>query len=175
MSIHINDLVTPLLAITGHGKHPKPEPKVIHQGFWQIEYCRGTIRVLNCLENFMVTQYLSLAQKICKANFTRLPFPYKLTYAITYQCNYRCKTCNIWQRSSTNELTFHEIRAFFKTSHQFSWIHLTGGEIFLRKDVLDIVDVIMTECSRLLLINFPTNGFMTDRIVSTVAKIAAFR
>jgi MoaA/NifB/PqqE/SkfB family radical SAM enzyme len=72
-------------------------------------------------------------------------------------------------------MTFEEIRTFFKTSNQFSWIHLTGGEIFLRKDLPDIVEVIITECSRLLLLNFPTNGLIPDRIVSTVENIVALK
>lgn len=123
----------------------------------------------------MIRQYVALAKNIAISNFTRVSFPYKLTYAITYRCNYHCKTCNIWQRKPGNELTFGEIRTFFKTSNRFSWVHLTGGEIFLRKDLLDIAEAIMTECPNLLMLNFPTNGFLTDRIVSTVEKIAALK
>ncbi len=123
----------------------------------------------------MVRQYAALAKNIVISNFTRVPFPYKLTYAITYRCNYRCKTCNIWQRKPENELTFEEIRRFFKTSNKFCWIHLTGGEIFLRKDLLDVVEVMMEACPNLLMLNFPTNGFLTDRIVSTVEKIAVLK
>lgn len=123
----------------------------------------------------MLRQYVALAKNIAISNFTRVPFPYKLTFAVTYRCNYRCKTCNIWQRKPANELTFEEIRKFFAVSNKFSWIHLTGGEIFLRKDLFDIIEVMMTECRNLLLLNFPTNGFLTDRIVSTVEKIAALK
>ena len=123
----------------------------------------------------MLRQYLALAKNIAISNITRVPFPYKLTYAITYRCNYRCKTCNIWQRKPENELTFEQIRTFFKKSNRFSWIHLTGGEIFLRNDLYEVVDVIMEECPNLLMLNFPTNGFLTDRIVATVEKIAALK
>jgi len=123
----------------------------------------------------MVRQYAALAKNIAISNFTRVAFPYKLTFAITYRCNYRCKTCNIWQRKPENELSFEEIRTFFTASNKFSWIHLTGGEIFLRKDLLDVVEVIMEECPNILLLNFPTNGFLTDRTVSTVEKIVALK
>jgi MoaA/NifB/PqqE/SkfB family radical SAM enzyme len=98
-----------------------------------------------------------------------------LTYAITYKCNSRCTTCNIWQRTPTDELSFDEIRTFFQRSNRFSWIHLSGGEIFLRNDLFDVTEVIMTECRNLLLLNFPTNGLLTDRIVSTVEKIVALK
>ncbi len=123
----------------------------------------------------MLRQYAVLAKNIAISNVTRVPFPYKLTYAITYRCNYRCKTCNIWQRKPENELSLEEIRTFFRRSNRFSWIHLTGGEIFLRPDVLEITQVMMEECPNLLMLNFPTNGFLTDRIVSTVKNIAAMK
>lgn len=123
----------------------------------------------------MIRQYATLAANIAISNITRVPSPYKLTYAITYRCNYRCKTCSIWKRKPENELSFEEIKQFFTTSNRFNWIHLTGGEIFLRTDLLDVVTVIMDNCPNLLMLNFPTNGFLTDRIVSTITKIAEMK
>lgn len=123
----------------------------------------------------MLRQYAALAKNIAISNVTRVPFPYKLTFAITYRCNYRCKTCNIWQRKPQNELTFDELQQFFRRSNKLSWIHLTGGEIFLRSDLYELTKVMMAELPDLFMLNFPTNGFLTDRIVSTVEKIAALK
>lgn len=123
----------------------------------------------------MIRPYLTLAKNIVVSNFTRVSAPYKLTYAMTYRCNYRCKTCNCWQRKPENELTFEEIKKFFTKSPHFSWIHLTGGEIFLRDDLYEIIHMTLETCRNLLLLNFPTNGFLTKRIVETVAKIAALK
>ena len=123
----------------------------------------------------MVRPYLNLAKNVLVSNVKRVPFPYKLTYSLTNRCNYRCRTCNIWQRKPVNELSFMEINKFFERSNQFSWIHLTGGEIFLRPDLLDIVKVILDQCSQLLLLNFPTNGFLTKTIVSTIKKILTLK
>ena len=61
----------------------------------------------------MIRPYLTLAKNIAVSNVTRVSAPYKLTYAITYRCNYRCKTCNCWQRTPENELSFDEIQKFF--------------------------------------------------------------
>ncbi len=123
----------------------------------------------------MIPEYLTFAKNIAISNLMRLPFPYKLTFALTYRCNYRCKTCNIWQRKPENELTLQELQTFFRKSNRFSWIHLTGGEIFLRDDLFDIMAMMVAECPNLLMLNFPTNGFLTDRIVPTVEKIAALK
>ncbi len=123
----------------------------------------------------MIKPYAVLAKNILTSNFKRLDFPYKLLFAITYWCNYRCKTCNIWLKRPKNELSLEEIEKFFQKSNRFSWIDITGGEVFLRKDFLPIVEVVLSHCKDLVLLHFPTNGFMTDTIVNTVEKIVKMK
>ena len=53
-----------------------------------------------------------------------------------------------------------------------NWVDLTGGEIFLRPDIDDIFEAIVTGWRRLAILHFPTNGFLTDRIVRSVERIA---
>lgn len=122
--------------------------------------------------------YVALAAKAAKANVTRLDFPMKLTFCITYWCNYKCTTCNIWKMKPRDEMTLDEIRRFFAVSNRFSWIDVTGGEISLRKDFVDICEVITSECKDLLLLHYPTNGYLTEQVVSytrEVAKMSAER
>lgn len=119
--------------------------------------------------------YLSLAKNILTSNFRRLDSPYKLTFCVTYWCNYKCKTCNIWQRKPKDELTLDEIETFFRRSNKFNWIDFTGGEVWLRKDFVDIVKASIRECKNLVMIHFPTNGYLTDRIVSGVEEILKAR
>src|SRR6476646_3548620 len=94
--------------------------------------------------------------------------PLKLNLCLTYWCQYRCKTCNIWQRKPTDELTTEEIVAVVRENANITWADLTGGEIFLRPDLDDVVG----GWRRLSLLHFPTNGFLTDRIVASVERIA---
>lgn len=115
--------------------------------------------------------YSRFAFRALATNITRIPRPYKLTYAVTYWCNYRCKTCNIWQRKPVNELKFEEIEKFFTRNNFFQWLHLTGGEPFLRKDFIDICESIVRTNKDLILLNFPTNGYLTDKIVSGVERL----
>jgi radical SAM protein with 4Fe4S-binding SPASM domain len=98
--------------------------------------------------------------------------PLKVNLALTYWCQYRCKTCNIWQRQPTDELTTDEIIAFVRENPRITWVDLTGGEIFLRRDVDEILGVVVNGWKRLALLHFPTNGFLTDRIVRSVERIA---
>lgn len=115
--------------------------------------------------------YLKLSERAIEAHFHRLDHPYKLTFCITYWCNYKCKTCNIWQMKPRDELKTHEIESFFKKNSKFLWVDLTGGEVWLRKDFVDICNIIIDHCPNLLLLHFPTNGYLTDKIVSGVGEI----
>lgn len=117
--------------------------------------------------------YLNFASNILSSNFRRLNFPYKLTFCVTYWCNYKCKTCNIWQRRPKDELSLDEIERFFRKSNRFNWIDLTGGEVWLRKDFASIAKIAIRECRNLVMLHFPTNGYLTDRIVSGVQDILA--
>ena len=73
-----------------------------------------------------------LACRIAASNLTDLTLPYRLTFAVTNRCQARCAMCNIWQKPSGNELSLAEIDALFSKAGRFSWVNLTGGELFQR-------------------------------------------
>ncbi|MBN1794796.1 MAG: radical SAM protein [Candidatus Omnitrophica bacterium] len=118
-----------------------------------------------------MTRTCALAAKILATNVKRLSFPYKLTLIVTYNCNLRCRMCNIWQRPVSNEFTLDEYERFFSRSHDFNWVNMSGGEIFLRRDLLDIVKIITSRCRDLYLLDFPTAGLMTGKVIETVGAI----
>jgi radical SAM protein with 4Fe4S-binding SPASM domain len=98
--------------------------------------------------------------------------PLKLNLCLTYWCQYKCKTCNIWRRKPTDELTTDEVIALVRENPDVNWVDLTGGEIFLRPDIDAILEAVVTGWRRLAILHFPTNGFQTDRIVASVERIA---
>ena len=120
----------------------------------------------------LTLRMLSGAAAIAKANVTRLSGPLKINLCVTYACQYRCKTCNIWQRKPTNELTRDELLSFVDKNRDAHWLDITGGEIFLRKDILDIFDAVASTWRRLAVLHFPTNGFLTDAIVTAAERLA---
>jgi MoaA/NifB/PqqE/SkfB family radical SAM enzyme len=99
-----------------------------------------------------------LAKNVIASNFRRLNFPYKLTFVATYKCQSRCVYCSIWKKKPVGELRLDEIQSFFKKSNKFSWIDLTGGEVTLRDDFVDITNTIITNCKNLYFLHTPTNG-----------------
>src|SRR3954463_6744415 len=119
-----------------------------------------------------MTRFAHLGLALLRTNAQRPSAPLKLNLCLTYWCQYKCKTCNIWQRKPTDELTTEEIGALVRENPNINWVDLTGGEIFLRRDIDEIFDIILSGWSRLAILHFPTNGFQTDRIVKSVGRIA---
>ena len=119
-----------------------------------------------------------LGIKAFLSNFNYLQYPYKLNFSITYQCNGRCKNCEIWKKYIDNpnklkeELKLSEIEKIFEKYSLFSWVSLTGGEPFLRNDVIKIVETIKEKSKNFYLLNIPTNGLLTDKTVKSVEKIS---
>ena len=113
----------------------------------------------------------ALIGNIVSANMRTLALPYRLTYIVTNRCQLKCASCNIWKKDHSGELSPGEIEKIFTIYDKFSWVNLSGGEIFLRDDIVDIVKTIYRVSPNLSLLDFPTNGFMTDRIAGAVEEI----
>jgi MoaA/NifB/PqqE/SkfB family radical SAM enzyme len=114
-----------------------------------------------------------MGTQFARAHVSRLASPAKVNFALTYWCQYRCKTCNIWKRRPENELTTEEVLTFVRKNTKISWLDVTGGEIFLRKDVEEILQAILASWKSLAILHFPTNGFLTDQIEHVSRGLAA--
>ena len=106
------------------------------------------------------------------ARGTRLinPLPMNYTINLLYACNSRCSTCNIYNKKA-NTLTPSEYDEIFKHLGKSPyWITFSGGEPFLRKDIDEICDLVYKRCKPAI-INIPTNGILTEQIISKVTKM----
>jgi MoaA/NifB/PqqE/SkfB family radical SAM enzyme len=99
----------------------------------------------------------------------------KLTFILTYNCNTRCKMCNIWQRPSKGQMTPEEVETFFRKNPRFRWVNLSGGEIWLRPDLLELVGSLFRHCRDLFLLDFPTTGQLPARTEKGVREIIAMK
>jgi MoaA/NifB/PqqE/SkfB family radical SAM enzyme len=102
--------------------------------------------------------------------FPRL-LPMNYTVSLLYTCNSRCSTCNIWKKKAQNFTVDEYAKAFKKIGRSPYWITFSGGEPFLRKDIVEVVSTIY-QSSRPHIINIPTNGILTGTIVEKTAAIA---
>lgn len=96
--------------------------------------------------------------------------PMNLTFSVSYRCNSRCKTCNVW-RKRVQDFSLDEYERTFRSLGRTPyWLTFSGGEPFLRPDLIDIVLASYRYC-RPGIINIPTNGILTDRIVAGVERL----
>ena len=102
-------------------------------------------------------------KNIVLSNFKRLESPYKVAFALTYKCNLKCKICKIWKAAPKEELRIDEIEKIFKGLNNLSWLDLTGGEITLRQDLIEITRLIIKNAKGLSLFHISTNGQSPDK------------
>ena len=84
----------------------------------------------------------------------------------TYRCQSRCQMGHVWKYPSPveEEITLEHID---KLPQGFARINIGGGEPTLRKDIVEIVDVLSKKTSHL---EMSTTGYLTERLVSIVTK-----
>jgi MoaA/NifB/PqqE/SkfB family radical SAM enzyme len=89
----------------------------------------------------------------------RLPHPSKATIELTMRCNLNCQMC-FRDRDKKRELTFSEFKKVIDhLPPTIIEIHLIGGEVFLRKDIFDILEYLNEKHYK---IRVHTNGTLID-------------
>lgn len=87
--------------------------------------------------------------------------PIDAVITVTYRCDSRCNMCSIWKLSPGKELAPDEFRRLPRTPRD---VNITGGEPFLREDIVDVVRVIDEHCRHPRIV-ISTNGFQRRRIM----------
>ncbi|WP_210772198.1 radical SAM protein [Pseudodesulfovibrio sp. zrk46] len=92
--------------------------------------------------------------------------PPEALLAVTYKCNAKCHMCNTWQYPTKNseEVSPTDLE---KLPGGFRFANVTGGEPFLRSDIEDIIEVVLTKTDRLVV---STNGYYTDKILAAADR-----
>ena len=98
--------------------------------------------------------------------------PVYVQYAVTKKCNLNCNICNSnLSRDKEIDLTLPEITrlAIILKKIQVSILVLTGGEPFIRKDIIEIAKIFKTSG---LEVRFQTNGFLlTPKLINELRKL----
>ena len=130
----------------------------------------------------MIQSAIALAPRIVNYKSSRLlgtkpPLPISLTISVTNQCNSKCKTCSIWKRYNdhqqlrTTEFTTAEFEKTFENfDGKIFWATLSGGEPFMRRDIVEIYDSLCQNCNPSV-VNIPSNGLLSPIIESNVRKM----
>ena len=99
----------------------------------------------------------------------RVVLPRMLTYTVSFSCNARCIMCDSWKMDSPDELQAEEIERIFSQLPAMDFVRLTGGEPFVRKDLLEIAHLAQQKLKPFV-IHVTTNGFLTGRIIEFCEK-----
>ena len=90
--------------------------------------------------------------------------------AVTYRCNSKCSMCNIWKTENFVEIKPKE---YLKLPKSLRTVNVTGGEPFLRKDLVDVLEAIHYVSPNARIV-FSTNGYLTDTILDRIDEIRGF-
>ena len=101
--------------------------------------------------------------------------PIQFTFFLTRRCNARCPFCfYISQQDAADtpatELSLAEIERIAPQLGTLLWLAFSGGEIFLRSDLVEITRLFY-RINRPAIILLPTNGLLTDTIYRSVETI----
>lgn len=99
-----------------------------------------------------------------------------ITFELTNLCNSKCEMCHIWaNKPSPNTLTLPQIKKIFSDSgfKNLEDVILTGGEMFMRDDIPEIVETIWNINDKNINITCSTNGILAEKILTDAQKIAS--
>lgn len=100
--------------------------------------------------------------------------PIHLTFFLTKRCNARCPFCfyvsHDEKNTGSDELSVSEIRKISQNLGKLLWLAFSGGEIFLRSELVEITGIFYKN-NKPAIILLPTNGLLTDIIYERVEAI----
>jgi MoaA/NifB/PqqE/SkfB family radical SAM enzyme len=100
--------------------------------------------------------------------------PIHLTFFLTRRCNSRCPFCfylkTRGEKEEMPELNLDEIKAVSHSFGDLLWLAFSGGEIFLRDDLVEISRTFY-ENNRPAIMLFPTNGLLPGLIRDRMSHI----
>lgn len=80
--------------------------------------------------------------------------------------------CLTWATPpSVEALSAEEVGEVISQLPNLTWLDVTGGEIFVRKDAEQVLEAILDNAPNLKLLHWPTNGWFTDRIVEAAKSV----
>jgi radical SAM protein with 4Fe4S-binding SPASM domain len=103
--------------------------------------------------------------------------PIQLTFFVTRRCNANCPFCFYLAgnggKAGGAELTLDEIEKVSASLGKLMWLSLSGGELFLRSDISEIVKIFYKQ-NRPAIILLSTNGLMPDDIREKTEEILRY-
>ncbi len=114
-----------------------------------------------CVTNNVVTHFKTLRPTVLQLN-------------VNAACNAKCNMCNIWKTEDKTQLGLKKLDEVFADPvfRGIEYIILAGGEPTLRKDLPEVVGLMLKHMPRLRKISIPTTGISMELSVKHFSAIA---
>ncbi len=100
--------------------------------------------------------------------------PIHLTFFVTRRCNARCPFCFYEEARDSEgrapELSLDEIRRVAQSLDPLLWVLFSGGEVFLREDLVGISEI-FHDVNDATFLTYPTNGLLPELIAERTEEI----
>ena len=93
--------------------------------------------------------------------------PIDAVVAVTYTCDSRCNMCNIWKLPPGDQMSIAACSCLPATLND---VNVTGGEPFLRDDIVDLVRAIYENAEKPRIV-ISTNGYQNRRIACAAPEL----
>lgn len=129
------------------------------------------------MKNYYMFDKLKAAVKISETIVAGSAFPIKLTIGLTYRCQSRCNYCDIWKVYQSNPERYQEeakstvyLELLRDLKDNLLWLEITGGEPFLRKDIVGITSYALNNTG-IIAAGITTNGLDYEQVLKSTYSI----
>lgn len=136
--------------------------------------CYSTTKINILLKSFNIFlknkfEYFLILLKI----YLKSSGPIQIIHYVTSRCNLRCSHCFYKDTLDKKDPGEQELSVFNQATKNMGpvlWYALAGGEVFIRKDVSSIIEIILKNTNAKY-ISIPSNGWYTSRMFNSVLEI----
>lgn len=122
---------------------------------------------------------MSLGDKLKSLSYLMRKQPYEIERPIVIQfpvidiCNSRCQMCRIWENKRSEDITPTRLRSGLRNPlySEVTGVGLNGGEPTLRKDLVDLTNVLYEELPKLQSISLITNAFQYKEVIQRISEV----
>ena len=133
------------------------------------------LKGFNKVPNWLKRVILKPVNKLRISQVKKFKTPKMVLFYVTDNCNLKCKHCFYW-KSVDNPNKFMNLEQIEKVASSLDRLDLlgiTGGEPFVRNDIVDIVKVFV-ENNKTKRVHIASNGFLVDKIENDVKEILKY-
>lgn len=100
-------------------------------------------------------------------------YPLTIQLPITWKCNFDCVMCGMHHLVKNSDFSSDELERILSDQlfKEVVSVGVNGGEPFIKMDLVECVEVMLSKLPKLIEIDIISNGFFTDKIIDKMKKI----